>query len=207
MGTCWGTCADSQRSRPAPMEACRRPAYEVLPCCGAASHPAGGGWPRHPVRLEQDDQQDDDDDEGANPDVHVGAATPAIGKARHALALLVAVRARPRRVAPDPLAVALGRCGGRSLGRSRAPRRRGPGRGRSRPALRRVRGCGRCRRRRTPGSRRPPASPPAGSARRSVDRRRHRCRGEDPGHCEHRDWMDRHAPLTLGHGPTSWLYG
>ena len=45
-GTCWGTCADSQRSRPAPMRASLRPVRGADPSCGAASRPARGGWPR-----------------------------------------------------------------------------------------------------------------------------------------------------------------
>ena len=42
----WGTCADSQRSRPAPMRASLRPVGGLHPSCGAASHPSWGGWPR-----------------------------------------------------------------------------------------------------------------------------------------------------------------
>src|SRR5215208_2914525 len=56
------------------------PTEGIDPSCGAGSHLGRGRLPAA-HSLEQDDQQDDDDDEGANPDVHVAAVTPAIGKA------------------------------------------------------------------------------------------------------------------------------
>src|SRR5215211_8289793 len=94
------------------------PTEGIDPSCGAGSHLGRGRLPAA-HSLEQDDQQDDDDDEGANPDVHVGAVTPAVGKARppRLAVALPPVLAGPRRVAPDPLTVAVRSLRGDALDR------------------------------------------------------------------------------------------